>query len=536
MRHFILIAFVLLAACAAHQHANETNQTRTHKCKHDTLPKPEILHINTTETDTVRSTVEDLNLAAGVPTPPPKGGFEFRFVMDYSMLQTTTPRQKYYIEKVLMPSTVDFFKKALRVRVPTRGPIKVDKSGLDICDGLPTTLIKGVTADLVVAVKAYDDKDDGAVAFASSCYFDPQTDRPVVGRIHFNLAMLEIDYKDPLTHAYNLYTAVHELTHVLGFSAGLYEQFRGPDGITKLKRAFKTTVRNGKKFSVVDVEPLTSKLREHFDCPSIPGAYIENDGSAGSAGSHFEKDIFLEEHMTSNSGYDSRQSEFSLALLEGTGWYLADYNYADHFVSGFGKGCPYYNGFCNTNKGPIFDEFCAGEDARRCSPTYMGGAICIQDSFAPECFLADPRMNLDCTNPAAAKGAVNLPELQSFGPDANTRCFAGTLELPKFQEAKATLSYCFKYECGGSGKNTYVDVKLGTTTHRCLKKGKTAVKGFNGVLDCPEPAQFCKAVLFDFCRFNCFGRGTCQNGKCVCDKGFTGRDCGIPSDIPANMR
>lgn len=47
--------------------------------------------------------------------------------------------------------------------------------------------------------------------------------------------------------------------------------------------------------TVLNLEPLTKRLRDHFNCPTLEGAYLENEGGSGSAGSHFERRIFYNE-------------------------------------------------------------------------------------------------------------------------------------------------------------------------------------------------------------------------------------------------
>ena len=42
-----------------------------------------------------------------------------------------------------------------------------------------------------------------------------------------------------------------------------------------------------------------SYVRNHFNCPSLTGVPLENEGGQGSIGSHWEKDIFYNEYMTS---------------------------------------------------------------------------------------------------------------------------------------------------------------------------------------------------------------------------------------------
>jgi len=43
------------------------------------------------------------------------------------------------------------------------------------------------------------------------------------------------------------------------------------------------------------LEPLAQRMRRYFGCPTIKGAYLENQGAPGSIGSHFERRIFFNE-------------------------------------------------------------------------------------------------------------------------------------------------------------------------------------------------------------------------------------------------
>ena len=49
---------------------------------------------------------------------------------------------------------------------------------------------------------------------------------------------------------------------------------------------------NQQNTTVMDTPPLTSRLRAYFNCSSIEGAYLEQEGGTGNAGAHFETRIF----------------------------------------------------------------------------------------------------------------------------------------------------------------------------------------------------------------------------------------------------
>jgi len=40
---------------------------------------------------------------------------------------------------------------------------------------------------------------------------------------------------------------------------------------------------------------LTTRLRAYFSCPTLEGAYLEQQGDSGNIGSHFERRAFYNE-------------------------------------------------------------------------------------------------------------------------------------------------------------------------------------------------------------------------------------------------
>lgn len=66
-------------------------------------------------------------------------------------------------------------------------------------------------------------------------------------------------------------------------------------------------------------------MRNHYGCPTAWGAPLENNGGAGTAGSHWERLTFGNEAMTGSEFPDSVFTVFTFKLLEGTGWYNMDF-------------------------------------------------------------------------------------------------------------------------------------------------------------------------------------------------------------------
>jgi leishmanolysin-like peptidase len=62
--------------------------------------------------------------------------------------------------------------------------------------------------------------------------------------------------------------------------------------------------------------------------PSIEGVDLEDEGGSGSLSSHWERSMLHNEMMCASTLPDEAFSDFTLALLEDSGWYKPDYSYA----------------------------------------------------------------------------------------------------------------------------------------------------------------------------------------------------------------
>jgi len=154
--------------------------------------------------------------------------------------------------------------------------------------------------------------------------------------------------------------------------------------------------------------------------------------------------------------------------------------------------------------------------------TGRGGGICQSDIRSDNCEFVHPDVNYDCDNVNASTYAT-LPTLQAFGRTSYSKCFAGTLSSTS--SSASTTSFCFQYACSGSGLNTQLTVTVGSKNYTCTAAGNMSVTDYKGYITCPDPLTFCSTVGAAVCPRGCMGRGTCINGKCVCNSGFSGKDC-----------
>ena len=73
---------------------------------------------------------------------------------------------------------------------------------------------------------------------------------------------------------------------------------------------------------------------------------MENEGSTGSSKSHWDRTLLYNEYMTASSMSDSIFSVFTLSLLEDSGWYDVNYEFADKSTFGYGAGCDFVREAC----------------------------------------------------------------------------------------------------------------------------------------------------------------------------------------------
>jgi len=515
MSHYkaLILSFALIALSHAFEHEG---------CTHGhTERTPEVLEIEE-DFSLIKEINGDNRMLASYP--------QIRIQADYSQLNSAPSSYKNYIQNELAPAVIAYFEAALRVKYPVSGNLNVPSVQTDLC-GIRTPNIllgQGVAADYYIFFDSQNAQGQGWIADSYVCFMASGSNRPLISTTKFNRAQLLEANGDVLLHEKNTYLLIHEMTHTFGFTASMFPYFIDEYG-NQRRGHIKSGMINGQQATVIDVPPLTNNLRSFFGCSSLAGAYLESSGSSGTAGSHFNRRQFLFEYMTSGLLYQQRVSEFALAMLEGSGWYAPNYDYAEPYFFGQGEGCGFLFDSC-TSSSFNYDEFCETTSVG-CTFQGRGGGRCTSDTRSAGCRYYTANANLDCQNPNAAQFAV-APELQTFGRSANSKCFNGNL-APQGNNANPS-SYCFTYKCRGSGVNTALDVFVGNWKLTCTEAGPLSIQGYSGSIECPDPVSFCNTVGLNYCPRNCMGRGNCVNNQCQCYKGFKGIDCGISTNFNIN--
>jgi proprotein convertase subtilisin/kexin type 5 len=174
-------------------------------------------------------------------------------------------------------------------------------------------------ADLIIFFTAEDDKNNSFVAWAGACLMHRTTMRPIVGRVNFNLYYVN----DKKNHFYDNYsTTLHEIYHIMGFTKYLYQFYIDP--VTFKRKVASDTYfvdEKGPHPHLLRSPLLLAYAKEHFNCNSLKGVPIEDEGTAGSLGSHWEKTIFGNELMVAIRSARRAVSRFTFKLFEDSGWY-----------------------------------------------------------------------------------------------------------------------------------------------------------------------------------------------------------------------
>ena len=187
------------------------------------------------------------------------------------------------------------------------------------------------------------------IAWALTCMTASGSVRPIAGHANFGPALINNDLGQQVS------TAIHEVSHALGFSSSMFGLFRVPGTTTPRgsSNVMKSFTERGHTVRKIVTEEVVAKAKEQFDCPNwglSAGGEVEDGGAAGTVGSHWEKRVYMNEYMTGtlNSHLPVVYSAMTLALFQDSGWYQVDYSVAEKLAWGNGEGCAFAEDYCST--------------------------------------------------------------------------------------------------------------------------------------------------------------------------------------------
>ena len=280
-----------------------------------------------------------------------------RIYSDYTCLKSQSQESQNLatIEKEIeksLDNSIKTLKKLLKVK-PLSYPInKISSEDLNQwgfgANSIKESLLTsgdGINADLVILLKFIESGEENLLldnemaSISNKFIYDEETKRPIVGVIYIST---NIDVNKGNLDIYLQYLFLHELTHVLGFHYDLFKYY--PGGLNNTIKT-KNEERTGKEKKFVITPKVVDFAKKYFSCEEIDGVELENQDDL--KWSHWEARILLGEYMTS-SPYTPEQaiSEFTLSLLEDSGWYKVNYYTGGLMKFGKNKGCNFLKQDC----------------------------------------------------------------------------------------------------------------------------------------------------------------------------------------------
>ena len=437
---------------------------------------------------TIRIAIDDSNLfnnsqfctMAGEVRPDFIGGFQTCTSEDVF----TTSKRSFLLNTVL-PAAIGLLRNALNV-VPVVGNLTVASRA---CGGqvlIPAShsSVGVASTDYVLYISA-GPTSGTTVAFASACSVD-LAGRPIVGFANFGPSNININAANRMSRV-----AAHELLHALGFSSFFLSRLSGSED------------RRGKTVQVVNASHTLAATRGYFGCSTVSGMELEDEGSGGTVGSHWDQRIAAEEVMVGQVSSTMFLSTLTLSALHDTGFYIPNYSAAEPMNWGRGAGCSWFSKPCNASDAGMGTYFCSEFAGRTelCHYDFQGYGTCLigivpslptwAQYFPSNPGVAGTQSLFDycpliSTRQRCSTGTDSVITGESFGVES--RCvqtsqqflqvgFVGTIGERR----------CFPIRCAADGQ---MQIKVGANDWRACPPSNVSqnitVVGYNGWLVCPS--------------------------------------------------
>jgi hypothetical protein len=400
-----------------------------------------------------------------------------------------------------------------------------------------------IPADLIILTKFEEEGEfpQGVLASAMPIVLYKSTNRPIVGLL--TVSRSENFYSYNNIKEYFSFVFLHELTHVLGFLESMFHYFpQGIDNILTYKMI------RGANRALIKTPKVVERAKKYFNCESLEGLELEDQGGGGSALSHWEQRILLGEYMGAVIYQEEMAiSEFTLAFLEDSGWYKAKYYTGGLFRFGKHKGCKFIENSCIYNdngkyktdfKNEFFDEdnswygSCStGRQSRTYAITFnyngfSAGAIYTAD-YCPTNGQRYDEIGNNYFFGSCKYGSYNygsyiyyinndnqaenghpnsvLPKEISESISDNSFCIMTNL-VPKGKEKLyKSVFHPMCYETYCSSKSLTIKIKNNYIV--CPREGgNVEVEGFDGFLNCPDYNLICTGTVLCNDIFDCIDK------------------------------
>ena len=361
--------------------------------------------------------------------------------------------------------------------------------------------------DLIIFPFVDDTLDKDILAAASPCLF-LESLRPLGGIVQLNKNLVS-DKRDSQKFIEML--LMHELSHVLGFHPVFFEKLN----LMTYKE------EDGTKYAYINSPKALEKARIHFNCYKIDGIQLENQGSEGSAGSHWEARYMLGDYMISTDFPEVVISDITLALFEDTGYYKVNYYTGGLFRYGKNQGCSFLEDKCiKKGKTSFPNEFCLKSGEAFCTSSHISKGICgivqyskgeIDEEY--QYFKGNYGGVFPSADYCPVSYTSNILQQNDYNyyyyPES---CNNNYLTYANYGEKKGTNSLCFEssllsnqnrsicyeVECEKFNKEIIIKINGYPNTVTCpgTRELLKNPNGFNGEIMCPDYNLVCSSEVF----------------------------------------
>ena len=365
--------------------------------------------------------------------------------------------------------------------------------------------------DLII-FPMFKDLGSETLASAGPCLIGDKTFRPHGGILYIN-TNIKFDITNSKLYVKNI--LFHEITHILIFHPFFFENL----GLTKTEGS--TTYITSPK--------VLEQAKKHFNCSSIKGIPLENQGEKGSIGVHWESRYMLGDYMVSTDYPDITISDITLALFEDSGFYKVNYYSGSLFKFGKNKSCEFFNKKCIENGKATFEEFCDNKGKPKCSSSRTLKSSCYINNYPKDIenkefqYFSNPKQggfwSVDyCPVPYELHPLNNyFPNHCQIGTSTlskeygetigdNSFCFMSSLLPEKSSKEISQIPICYEIECDSKNKSIYV--KIGSEKIKCSSEGGIInnPSGFKGSIECPKYSEMCSINHDIVCNdmYSCF--------------------------------
>ena len=210
---------------------------------------------------------------------------------------------------------------------------------------------EGISSDLIIFPKfeEFQQNTQLVLAIGKPVIFDSVSKRPIGAILSINKNLPSI----PNSENYLNSVIIHQLTHILGFMYELFDKYEiGFSNVIKTDMEIRTIQGKERKEKKYIISPrVVSYAKKYFNCENITGVELEDSSSYDDYNnSHWEARILLGEYMNSEVHTPEQAiSGFTLALLEDSGWYKANYYTGGLMRFGKHQGCAFLYEDCEVN-------------------------------------------------------------------------------------------------------------------------------------------------------------------------------------------